>query len=135
MNIGFEFIKYSLNAKGRQGIHSPFVYNLMDKVLSMPISSAIKDRQKELFAALKSDNTSIEFQEFGAGSKKLGKLRTVQQIYSTNSTQKKIRRIIIQNHSCLRTLEGLRVGNIFRNRDFTYALGKPKGRNNYHRRL
>jgi predicted O-methyltransferase YrrM len=89
MNIGFEFIKYSLNAKGRQGIHSPFVYNLMDKVLSMPISSAIKSQQKELFASLKSDNTSIEFEEFGAGSKKLGKQRTVKQIVSTNSTQKK----------------------------------------------
>ena len=89
MNIGIEFIKYSLNAKGRHGIHSPFVFNLMDKVLRMPISSAIKSQQKELFAELKSDNTSIKFQEFGAGSKKLGKQRTVKQIFSTNSTQKK----------------------------------------------
>lgn len=31
MNIIYEFIKYKWKAKARQGIHSPFIYNLIDK--------------------------------------------------------------------------------------------------------
>jgi predicted O-methyltransferase YrrM len=110
MNIGFEFIKYSLNAKGRQGIHSPFVYNLMDKVLSRPISSEIKHRQKALFAELRSDNTNIDFEEFGAGSKKLGKQRTVKQIFTTNSTHKKYGDLLIRIMQCYQPMSVLELG-------------------------
>jgi predicted O-methyltransferase YrrM len=87
MNIGFEFIKYSLIAKGRHGIHSPFVYNLIDQVLRKPISEEVKSRQNRLFKALKNDATIINFEEFGAGSKHLKKQRSVKQIVATNSTK------------------------------------------------
>ena len=89
MNIGFEFIKYSLIAKGRHGIHSPFVYNLIDQVLRKPISEEVKSRQNRLFKALKNDATIINFEEFGAGSKHLKKQRSVKQIVATNSTKNK----------------------------------------------
>jgi len=89
MNIGFEFIKYSLNAKGRHGIHSPFVYNLIDQVLRKPISEEVKSRQNRLFKALKNDATIINFEEFGAGSKHLKKQRSIKQIVATNSTKNK----------------------------------------------
>ena len=89
MNIGFEFIKYSLNAKGRHGIHSPFVYNLIDQVLRKPISEEVKSRQNRLFKALKNDDSIINFEEFGAGSKHLKKKRSVKQIVAINSTKNK----------------------------------------------
>jgi predicted O-methyltransferase YrrM len=89
MNIGFEFIKYSLIAKGRHGIHSPFVYNLIDQVLRKPISEEVKSRQNRLFKALKNDATIINFEEFGAGSKHLKKQRSIKQIVATNSTKNK----------------------------------------------
>ena len=89
MNIGFEFIKYSLIAKGRHGIHSPFVYNLIDQVLRKPISEEVKSRQNRLFKALKNDDSIINFEEFGAGSKHLKKQRSVKQIVATNSTKNK----------------------------------------------
>ena len=126
MNIGFEFIKYSLNAKGRQGIHSPFVYNLMDKVLRMPISSAIKSQQKELFAALKSDNTSIEFEEFGAGSKKLGKQRTVKQIFSTNSTHKKYGELLYRIMHAYEPMKILELGTSLGTGTLHMHWGNPK---------
>ena len=87
MNIGFEFIKYSLNAKGRHGIHSPFVYNLVDNVLQKPINEEVIDRQFRLFKALKNDATIINFEEFGAGSKRLKKQRSIKQIFAANSTK------------------------------------------------
>ena len=89
MNIGFEFIKYSLIAKGRHGIHSPFVYNLIDQVLRKPISEEVKSRQNRLFKALKNDDSIINFEEFGAGSKHLKKKRSVKQIVAINSTKNK----------------------------------------------
>ena len=39
MNRIIEIIKYTWKAKGRHGIHSPFVYDLIDKCFRKPISS------------------------------------------------------------------------------------------------
>ena len=114
MNIGFEFIKYSLIAKGRHGIHSPFVYNLCDQVLRKPISEEVKSRQNRLFKALKNDATIINFQEFGAGSKHLKKQRSVKQIVSTNSTKNKYGNLLF------RLMEGYKPRNVL---EFGTSIG------------
>ena len=114
MNIGFEFIKYSLIAKGRHGIHSPFVYNLCDQVLRKPISEEVKSRQNKLFKTLKNDATIINFQEFGAGSKHLKKQRSVKQIVSTNSTKNKYGNLLF------RLMEGYKPMNVL---EFGTSLG------------
>lgn len=38
MNRFFEIIKYTWKAKGRHGIHSPFVYDLVDICFKIPVS-------------------------------------------------------------------------------------------------
>ncbi len=114
MNIGFEFIKYSLIAKGRHGIHSPFVYNLIDQVLRKPISEEVKSRQNRLFKALKNDATIINFEEFGAGSKHLKKQRSVKQIVSTNSTKNKYGNLLF------RLMEGYKPMNVL---EFGTSIG------------
>jgi hypothetical protein len=38
VNRFIEIIKYTWKAKGRHGIHSPFVYDLMDKCFKIPVS-------------------------------------------------------------------------------------------------
>ena len=114
MNIGFEFIKYSLIAKGRHGIHSPFVYNLCDQVLRKPISEEVKSRQNKLFKTLKNDATIINFQEFGAGSKHLKKQRSVKQIVSTNSTKNKYGNLLF------RLMEGYKPMNVL---EFGTSIG------------
>ena len=114
MNIGFEFIKYSLIAKGRHGIHSPFVYNLCDQVLRKPISEEVKSRQNRLFKALKNDDSIINFEEFGAGSKYLKKQRSVKQIVSTNSTKNKYGNLLF------RLMEGYKPMNVL---EFGTSIG------------
>ncbi len=44
MNRFFEIIKYTWKAKGRHGIHSPFVYDLVDICFRIPVSKIIYDR-------------------------------------------------------------------------------------------
>ncbi|MFM6935798.1 MAG: hypothetical protein ACKOXP_10165 [Flavobacteriales bacterium] len=50
MNRFIEIIKYSWKAKGRHGIHSPFVYELVDQCFQLNISKSL---QKHLSSELK----------------------------------------------------------------------------------
>ena len=39
-----EYINYKLNAKGRHGVHSPFVYELLDNCLRIKIPKNVYKR-------------------------------------------------------------------------------------------
>lgn len=110
MNIVFEFMKYSLNAKGRHGIHSPFVYQLVNTGLQKPLSEVLKNNQKKLFKALKNDKTGIHFIEYGAGSKRLTNQRTVSEIFATNSTKKKYGNLLIKLMDTYKPMHVLELG-------------------------
>lgn len=89
MNIIFEYINYRWNAKGRHGTHSPFVYDFTDKCLKIPIDSTFDKKRKTLFKELKSNNSTIHIEDFGAGSKYLGNERKISQIFKTSSSKGK----------------------------------------------
>ena len=94
MNIVFEFIKYQLIAKGRHGIHSPFVYKLVDEILNQKVPNSVKLQQNELFRNLKKSKTKINFQEFGAGSKKMDRQRIVSDVFRQSATRGKYAKLI-----------------------------------------
>ncbi len=94
MNIVFEFIKYQLIAKGRHGIHSPFVYKLVDEILNQKIPNSVKLQQNALFRNLKKSKTKINFQEFGAGSKKMDRQRIVSDVFRQSATRGKYAKLI-----------------------------------------
>lgn len=96
MNIGFEYIKYRWKAKGRHGIHSPFVFDLMDKCLKIQLEKDDYENLNDLFSALKIDVRSIEVEDFGAGSKKLLKFRAVPKIFKTSSSKGKYGKLLYQ---------------------------------------
>lgn len=96
MNIGVEYIKYRWKAKGRHGIHSPFVYDLMDKCLKVLIDKEDHENLNDLFSALKIDSRSIEVEDFGVGSKKLSNLRSVPTIFKTSSSKGKYGKLLYQ---------------------------------------
>jgi len=94
MNIVFEFIKYQLIAKGRHGIHSPFVYKLVDEILRQKVPNSVKLQQKALFKNLNKSKTKINFHEFGAGSKKLNRQRIVSDVFRQSATRGKYAKLI-----------------------------------------
>lgn len=96
MNIGFEYIKYRWNAKGRHGIHSPFVFDLMDKCLKIQFEKEDYENLNDLYSALKIDVRSIEVEDFGAGSKKLSKFRSIPKIFKTSSSKGKYGKLLYQ---------------------------------------
>lgn len=87
MNFASEYIKYLVNAKGRHGIHSPFVYDFVDCCLRIKPDEAFLKSVQSLKKKLSQDNREIEIHDAGAGSKKLGKVRKVNQIYRTASSK------------------------------------------------
>ena len=70
MGIVKDYIQYLINAKSRHGIHSPFVYDLVEQYLSQKIDQNISQPIENIRSTLLKDSRRIEFEDFGAGSKK-----------------------------------------------------------------
>lgn len=75
-----EYINYKLKAKGRHGVHSPFVYAFADKCLRIKIPQSVLKRFKNYKMELHQNNSSIEVTDLGAGSKKLSNQRKIKEI-------------------------------------------------------
>ncbi|PHR33233.1 MAG: methyltransferase [Fluviicola sp.] len=89
MFLPLEYIKYRWNAKGRHGIHSPFVYDFVDNCLRIKLKAEDVSTLNNLFGRLKNSRQEIEIQDFGAGSKKLGSKRKVSAIFKMSSSKGK----------------------------------------------
>lgn len=89
MNPGVEYIKYRWNAVGRHGIHSPFVFDFVDKCLITKLAASEKEKINALDQKLKKDPRTITIEDFGAGSQKMGSERTVKNIYKWSSSKGK----------------------------------------------
>jgi predicted O-methyltransferase YrrM len=87
MNLVSEYIKYLFNAQGRYGIHSPYVYDFVDKCLKIEPEKEDLLKIKELKKRLKKDLRKIEIYDAGVGSKKMGTVRTVKSIFETASSK------------------------------------------------
>lgn len=89
MNILSEYISYFFKAKGRHGTHSPFVYQFVSECLKTNMDNNFVLERKKLFNSLKNDKKTIEITDFGAGSKRLGNIRSVKSIFKTNTSKGK----------------------------------------------
>ncbi len=87
MNIFAEYIKYRLKAKGRHGIHSPFVYDFVDKCLRIPLTDELISKRKSIYQAYRHNHQAIQVKDFGAGSKKLGRTRKINSIFKNSSSK------------------------------------------------
>lgn len=96
MNQVFEYIKYRLKAKGRHGIHSPFVYNLLDECFKIRLSGKEKAIISRLYSRLSHDQRIISIEDHGVGSKKLGRKRKISSIIKTSSSKGKYGRLLYQ---------------------------------------
>lgn len=62
------YVKYQIRALTAHGVHSPFVYNFIKEVLEDERSFYAFDEIASLRKKLVTDNSTIEVQDFGAGS-------------------------------------------------------------------
>ena len=97
MGIVKDYIQYRIHAKSRHGIHSPFVYNLLDQYLNKEIDSSISKPIEDLRKHLLSDSTIINFEDFGAGSKKVSTHQpSIKSLAKNSLKQKKYAKLIAQ---------------------------------------
>jgi len=89
VNLLIHYIIYRFKAKGRHGIHSPFIYSFINNCLITKIDKNFLIQRKLLFKRLKNNSEFIQVKDFGAGSKSLGEKRKISTIFSTSSSKGK----------------------------------------------
>jgi len=125
VNIVFEYIKYKWNAKGRHGIHSPFVYDLVDKTFKIEIPKSDFTLLNQTFKALGSNKKIINIKDFGAGSQKLGNQRSIQQIFRISSSKGHYGRILFQLSNYFQPKKILEFGTSLGIGTLHFHLGNP----------
>lgn len=128
MNIALEYIKYRWIAKRRHGIHSPFVYEFSDKCLEIELKESDKQVLKHLFSALRNDKRTIEFTDFGAGSKKLGNRRSVKDLFRKSSSNGRFGKLFYQISSYYKPKNVLEFGTSIGIGSIHFALGNPESK-------
>lgn len=81
-----EYIKYRWIAKGRHGIHSPFVYDYTDLCLQIGLLADDKELIDRLSESFKNNSDTIMIEDFGAGSRKMGNERKISSIFNNSSS-------------------------------------------------
>jgi predicted O-methyltransferase YrrM len=125
VNIVFEYIKYKWNAKGRHGIHSPFVYDLVDKLFKISFSSSNLKILKQTFKSLEKNKKTITIKDFGAGSHKLGNQRSIQEIFRVSSSKGHYGKILFQLSNYFKPKQILEFGTSLGIGTLHFHLGNP----------
>ena len=82
-----QYLKFLFTSTNQHGVHSPFVYDLVTKCLYAKTDKGIENKLKAYRKALLSNTNTINFTDFGAGSKRLKTSnRCVKQIAKTSGT-------------------------------------------------
>ena len=128
MFLPLEYIKYRWNAKGRHGIHSPFVYDFVDNCVRIKLESEDLNRLNALFKKLKNNHQEIEIQDFGAGSKKLGSKRKVSDIFKMSSSKGKYGELLYRLSKHYQAKEILEFGTSLGVGSTYFALGSTESK-------
>lgn len=101
LKLAFEYINYLRRAKNRHGIHSPFVYKLSDEILRLPLKLEDEEIIKTFVSSLRRSQETIDFHEFGSGSKLMGQRRKVTDMQKNSSSKGKFGRLLYRLSSSL----------------------------------
>lgn len=80
----WSFLRHST---GRHGIHSPFVFQFVDKCLTAKVDKNFKIERKKWYAELNNDTEPFAIKDLGAGSKQLQQTRTKKQLLRVSSSK------------------------------------------------
>lgn len=120
-----EYINYKLNAKGRHGVHSPFVYDFLDKCLRIKAPQNVCKRFKSYKKELRANSSSIAVKDLGAGSKKLSSQRRIKDIAKVSGTNKKYGKLLFKISSYYQPKTILELGTSLGLGTFMLANGSP----------
>ncbi len=97
VQLAFKYINYwrkASNGKGH-GVHSPFVFEFITKVLNGSKDESVYSAVESVRKQLLNDDTVIEVEDFGAGSRVIGtKQRVVKQIAKTSLKPRKYSQLL-----------------------------------------
>ena len=96
MHLIREYINYIRKAQGRHQIHSPFVYDFVDKCLKKDFSKEFILKKNALKKSFLMNHTQINTLDLGAGSKKMGKTRSISSIYKNASCKGTYAKLLFQ---------------------------------------
>ncbi len=94
MNMGLSYLIYRRHAKTRHGIHSPFIYDLTERVLRS--SNRLSNPEIEAVRhTLLNDDTTLTIRDLGAGSKKKSlDQRKISEIAALSASQPSVARML-----------------------------------------
>lgn len=87
-----DFLGYLLHARGKHGVHSPFVYRFVTDILEQKQQHPAYHRIELIRAAMLQSKAEIRMQDFGAGSKK--DVRSLREIASNTAKSAKYGRLL-----------------------------------------
>lgn len=96
MNRYSSYFKYWISAKKRHNIHSPFVYEMSDQCLRIPLRSEHKALIKKQFDLLSKNTETIQISDFGAGSKIMGNERRICDIFKNSRSSERYANLLYQ---------------------------------------
>lgn len=103
------YLKYLFKSHNRHGLHSPFIYNLSEKVLNKRVNTSEIAIVKQYRNYLKHEKFELTVDDLGSGSHVMnGNRRRIKDIYATSSTNRRMGEIlhqIIQSYQCKNILE------------------------------
>ena len=106
-----KYIKYLVTAKTRHGVHSPFVYKLIDECIYCKIKYPELKIIEESRKKLQNSKVSIEIADFGAGSKiNISKSRFVSDIAKHSAKDAKYGRLLFNLCRYLNPKIGIELG-------------------------
>ena len=126
MNLIVEGIKYQLHAKKRQGIHSPFIYDLVDKGLTRKVANEHKSILNAFDLTQQHDTRVIHITDLGAGSRKLSEQRNIQDIHRVSSSGRRYGRLLYLLCKHYKPLHILELGTSLGRGTLAMQLGHPE---------
>lgn len=87
MNPLSKYIQYKLKAQTKHGIHSPFVFDFITNCTTIKLPKEFQAHYRVLRQKTKQRRDKISVSDFGAGSKRLGRERSIRKIYQTATTK------------------------------------------------
>lgn len=128
MNILNQYIRYKLKAKGRHGVHSPFVYDFVDKCLRKSLPKDVFNAFKLYLNDLKKDKNTIEVTDLGAGSQKLSNSRKIASIAKVSGSGVKYGKLLYKLIDFYQPKNILELGTSLGIGTFMMSKAAPKGK-------